>query len=45
MQQCRRGWVAVVDDVTLTGHLFIHLGDDSGVRAEPYARADQRDGR
>ncbi|MGH3842776.1 MAG: hypothetical protein ACRDS0_15230 [Pseudonocardiaceae bacterium] len=40
-----RGWAAVVDDVTLTGHLFIHLGDDSGFRAEPYARADQQDER
>lgn len=40
-----RGWAAVVDDVTLKGHLFIHMGDDSGFRAEPYARADQQDGR
>jgi hypothetical protein len=40
-----RGWAAVVDDVTLKGHLFIHRGDDSGFRAEPYARADQQDGR
>jgi hypothetical protein len=30
-----RGWAAAVDDVTLNGHLFIHLGDDSGFRAEP----------
>jgi hypothetical protein len=40
-----RGWVAVVDDVMLKGHLFVHMGDDSGFRAEPYARADQQDGR
>jgi hypothetical protein len=40
-----RGWAAAVDDVTLKGHLFIHMGDDSGFRAEPYARADQQDGR
>jgi hypothetical protein len=40
-----RGWAAVVDDATLTGHLFIHMGDDSGFRAEPYAGADQQDGR
>ena len=39
-----RGWATVVDDVTLTGHLFIHTGDDSGFRAEPWARADQQDG-
>jgi hypothetical protein len=40
-----RGWAAVVDDATLKGHLFVHMGDDSGFRAEPYARADQQDGR
>jgi hypothetical protein len=40
-----RGWAAVVDDLTLKGHLFIHRGDDSGFRAEPCARADQQDGR
>ncbi|HEY3941434.1 MAG TPA: hypothetical protein VGL60_03025 [Acidimicrobiales bacterium] len=28
------GWVAVEDDGTLRGHLFFHLGDDSGFRAE-----------
>jgi hypothetical protein len=39
------GWATVVDDVTLTGHLSIHMGDDSGFRAEPYARTDQQDGR
>jgi hypothetical protein len=40
-----RGWAAAVDDVTLKGHLSIHMGDDSGFRAEPYAWADQQDGR
>jgi hypothetical protein len=33
-----RGWVALADDGSLTGHLYFHLGDDSGfraVRAEP----------
>ncbi|MGH3784345.1 MAG: hypothetical protein ACRDRO_27935 [Pseudonocardiaceae bacterium] len=40
-----RGWAAVVDDGTLKGHLFIHMGDNSGFRAEPCARADQQDGR
>jgi hypothetical protein len=40
-----RGWATVVDDVTLPGHLFIHMGDDWGFRAEPCARADQQDGR
>ena len=39
-----RGWAAVVDGVRLEGHLFIHMGDDSGFRAEPYACADQQDG-
>lgn len=40
-----RGWAAAVDDGTLQGHLFIHLGDDSGFRAQPCARTDQQDGR
>jgi hypothetical protein len=35
-----RGWAAVVDDATLTGHLFIHTGDDSSFRAKPWTRAD-----
>jgi hypothetical protein len=39
-----RGWTAMVDDATLTGHLLIQKGDNSGFRAEPYARADQQDG-
>jgi hypothetical protein len=38
-----RGWAVLVDDATLEGHLFIHMGDDSGFRAEPFARADQQD--
>jgi hypothetical protein len=29
-----RGWAAVEDDGTLRGHLFFHLSDDSGFRAE-----------
>lgn len=37
-----RGWVALVDDATIEGHLFFHLGDDSGFRAEPFARADRQ---
>lgn len=40
-----RGWAALVDDATLEGHLFIHMGNDSGFRAEPFSRADQRNGR
>jgi hypothetical protein len=40
-----RGWAAVVDDLTMTGHLFIHMRDDSGFRAKPWTRADQQDGR
>lgn len=31
-----RGWAALADDGSLAGHLFFHLGDDSGFRAEPY---------
>ncbi|MGW4339856.1 hypothetical protein ACWEK5_44830 [Rhodococcus koreensis] len=40
-----RGWAALVGDATLEGHLFIHLGDDSGFRAEPFARADRQERR
>lgn len=29
-----RGWAAVEEDGTLRGHLFFHLGDGSGFRAE-----------
>lgn len=29
-----RGWATVRDDGSLVGHLFIHLGMDSGFRAE-----------
>jgi hypothetical protein len=28
-----RGWVALDDDGSLHGHLYFHLGDDSGFRA------------
>ncbi|MFF0818316.1 hypothetical protein ACFYVR_24660 [Rhodococcus sp. NPDC003318] len=37
-----RGWAVLLDDATLEGHLFIHLGDDSGFRADPAHRADRR---
>jgi len=39
-----RGWAALVDDATIEGHLFIHMGDHSGFRAEPFARANRHDG-
>jgi hypothetical protein len=39
-----RGWATLVDDATIEGHLFFHLGDDSSFRAEPFARADELDG-
>jgi hypothetical protein len=35
-----RGWAILVDDQTIEGHLFFHLGDDSTFRAEPFAPAD-----
>lgn len=31
-----RGWAALTEDGGLTGHLFFHLGDDSGFRATPF---------
>jgi hypothetical protein len=35
-----RGWAVLVDDETIEGHLFFHLGDDSTFRAEPFTPAD-----
>lgn len=29
-----RGWAVVDEDGSLRGHIFFHLGDDSGFRAE-----------
>ncbi|QKV72062.1 hypothetical protein HUT13_09355 [Streptomyces harbinensis] len=44
-QAVGRGWAALIDDTTLEGHIFFHMGDDSAFRAEPFACADQRDER
>ena len=30
-----RGWAVREDDGSLRGHIYLHLGDDSGFRAEP----------
>jgi hypothetical protein len=35
-----RGWASATEGGTLTGHLFIHLGDESGFRAVPFPGAD-----
>lgn len=32
-----RGWATLTEDGVLAGHLFIHMGDASGFRAEPFA--------
>jgi hypothetical protein len=40
-----RGWACLVDDTTIEGRLFFHLGDDSAFRAEPFAPADEADER
>lgn len=42
---CGRGWAALAEDGTLDGHLFFHLGDDSGFHAVPLDRAVKRSGR
>ena len=34
-----RGWAVVEEDGSLRGHIFFHLGDDSGFRAERRAEA------
>jgi hypothetical protein len=31
-----RGWVARLDDGSIEGRIYTHLGDDSGFRAEPF---------
>lgn len=33
---CGRGWATLLEDGTLDGHLFFHLGDDSGFHAVPF---------
>ena len=38
-----RGWAVLVDDETIEGHLFSHLGDDSTFRAERFAFAGRMD--
>jgi hypothetical protein len=30
---CGRGWAALEEDGSLIGHIYFHLGDDSGFRA------------
>ncbi len=39
-----RGRAHLVDETTIEGQLFFHLGDDSSFRAEPFDRIDRRDG-
>ncbi|MBF6288669.1 hypothetical protein [Nocardia cyriacigeorgica] len=39
-----RGWAVLVDNETIEGHLFFHLGDNSSFRAKPFARPDGVDG-
>ncbi len=35
-----RGWASLVDDATVEGHLYFHMGDDSSFRAEPFTPTD-----
>ena len=44
-QASGRGWAVIAEDDTLTGHLFIHLGDDSGFRATPFPKTGAQGGR
>lgn len=37
-----RGWAMLLDDATLEGHLFFHMGDDSGFRADPVVSTDRQ---
>ena len=34
-QVCGRGWAFLNDDGSLAGHIFIHMGDDSGFVGQP----------
>lgn len=44
-QASGRGSAVLAEDDTRTGHLFIHLGEDSGFRATPSPRTEARGGR
>lgn len=35
-----RGWAVLLDDETLHGHIFFHMGMDSAFVAKPYGDAD-----
>jgi hypothetical protein len=39
-----RGWASIVDDETIEGHIFFHMGDDSSFRARPFTTDDRVDG-
>jgi hypothetical protein len=39
-----RGWTSLVDDATVEGHLYFHMGDDSSFRAESFTPTDRADG-
>ncbi|MCK9927016.1 hypothetical protein MXD62_07525 [Frankia sp. Mgl5] len=38
-----RGWAVLGDGDVLSGHLFIHRGDDSAFRATPFSHTNPRD--
>lgn len=40
-----RGWATLIDNTTLEGHLFIHMGDDSSFRAKPFTHTVEQDER
>ncbi|KAA0974210.1 hypothetical protein FQ154_16365 [Paeniglutamicibacter gangotriensis] len=39
------GWAALVDDETVEGHIFFHLGMDSAFVAKPFGNVGQGDAR
>lgn len=39
-----RGWAVLVDDETLEGHFFFHMGMDSAFEAKPYEDTDLENG-
>ncbi|MFI8411056.1 hypothetical protein ACIGB6_00975 [Paeniglutamicibacter gangotriensis] len=38
-----RGWAVLVDDETVVGHIFFHLGMDSAFVAKPFGNVGQGD--
>lgn len=38
-----RGWVLMVDETEIEGHIYIHLGENSAFHAKPYDRFSEKE--